>query len=548
VIAGATGKDEMGGKSKPKKKDYQGPLYAPHPDIKKAVKEGFSDWRQDLSEVMTDEENNKKIKEKKIENKITINPKLGEAVEELGGTLLEMVEVDEFDFVIESVYNELLDEGYEEDDIEEAIEYALTEAKVTFGHDTTKKRREDGSIVGAVGRLARQKLSSKVREVKKSVKQAVASGARKVAKGALGVARKIEGDDKKPSPAHTKTRRASTYRGAGVGTKERVGSGSYTPPAKKKAEKPSDPWEGSATTPPKAKTKKVATPKAKTPAGGKAKRKSKLDDLLASVRNESVQINEAGDWWHPDPEKDKMLPGRGPKLRAREDQAASKTKEDSKKLRPGESYMDFAKRHGYKPTREEYELGENTLVEKAPPGAKFERMVKHIKKGYSKGGLTKKEKSIAYATAWKQHNKEVKEQLSGDAEPTPIEQKASMLDKQKIANLKMLQQKKQVLDRQKLQMQKAGKLPLEASYQPDGEMIDERRKEDKVAGTPRRPRDRAFEIVAKSMGSGRLGVQPRGVKKVLGKKVPADTPVAKFKRNREYLKKTSDYLYSSPRD
>lgn len=40
--------------------------------------------------------------------------------------------------------------------------------------------------------------------------------------------------------------------------------------------------------------------------------------------------------------------------------------------------------------------------EVAPPGAKAERMVKHIKKGYAKDGkLTKKEKGIAYATAWK---------------------------------------------------------------------------------------------------------------------------------------------------
>jgi hypothetical protein len=45
------------------------------------------------------------------------------------------------------------------------------------------------------------------------------------------------------------------------------------------------------------------------------------------------------------------------------------------------------------------------LVEKAPPGAKFERMVKHIKKGYSKDGLTDRERAIAYATAWKQYNK-----------------------------------------------------------------------------------------------------------------------------------------------
>ena len=40
--------------------------------------------------------------------------------------------------------------------------------------------------------------------------------------------------------------------------------------------------------------------------------------------------------------------------------------------------------------------------EVAPPGDKYERMVKHIKKGYAKDGkLTPKEKSIAYATAWK---------------------------------------------------------------------------------------------------------------------------------------------------
>ena len=51
-------------------------------------------------------------------------------------------------------------------------------------------------------------------------------------------------------------------------------------------------------------------------------------------------------------------------------------------------------------------LPEETLAEKAPPGAKFERMVKHIKKGYSKDGLTAKEKSIAYATAWKAKNRE----------------------------------------------------------------------------------------------------------------------------------------------
>jgi hypothetical protein len=40
-------------------------------------------------------------------------------------------------------------------------------------------------------------------------------------------------------------------------------------------------------------------------------------------------------------------------------------------------------------------------------------MVKHIKKGYADDGkLTKKEKGIAYATTWKQHNKEKNEDMN----------------------------------------------------------------------------------------------------------------------------------------
>lgn len=53
------------------------------------------------------------------------------------------------------------------------------------------------------------------------------------------------------------------------------------------------------------------------------------------------------------------------------------------------------KSKGYKKEEDE------NIEEKAPPGDKYERMVKHIKKGYSKDGLTKDEKGIAYATAWK---------------------------------------------------------------------------------------------------------------------------------------------------
>jgi hypothetical protein len=82
-----------------------------------------------------------------------------------------------------------------------------------------------------------------------------------------------------------------------------------------------------------------------------------------------------------------------------------------------------------------------------------------------------------------------------------------------------------------------GLMGIKASYEPEGEQIDERRREEK--GTPRKPRDPAFEFVAKSMGSNRLGVQPRGVKKDPGQKPPVageygapESPAQKLEKRR----------------
>ena len=63
----------------------------------------YSDWRTDLREVMDDDTDDKKVSEKKVNNAklIKINPKLGEAVEELGGQIIEMKEVDDADDKIE---------------------------------------------------------------------------------------------------------------------------------------------------------------------------------------------------------------------------------------------------------------------------------------------------------------------------------------------------------------------------------------------------------------------------------------------------------------
>jgi len=69
---------------------------AKHP---KAVDEGYSNWRTSLREVTSDAEateidDQPEIKEKKVKNKIKINPEFKEAVKQMGGELLEVTEVD----------------------------------------------------------------------------------------------------------------------------------------------------------------------------------------------------------------------------------------------------------------------------------------------------------------------------------------------------------------------------------------------------------------------------------------------------------------------
>lgn len=61
------------------------------------VMEARSDWRNDLREIITTEKGSDEpeIKEKKVKNKIQINPEFKEAVEKLGGKLLTVEEVDE---------------------------------------------------------------------------------------------------------------------------------------------------------------------------------------------------------------------------------------------------------------------------------------------------------------------------------------------------------------------------------------------------------------------------------------------------------------------
>lgn len=106
-------------------------------------------------------------------------------------------------------------------------------------------------------------------------------------------------------------------------------------------------------------------------------------DKKKKMKEEAEDLDEAGLWANIHAKRERIKRGSGERMR-----------------KPGEKGAPTPE--GLKSAQEEVQVDEV-----APPGAKYERMVKHIKKAYAKDGkLTDKEKGIAYATAWKAKNEE----------------------------------------------------------------------------------------------------------------------------------------------
>ena len=187
--------------------------FVPSADGKKRLKTETYSWRRDLSEIMTDDIDSKPIKEKKVSNKIKINPKLGESIEEIGGELIEMVEINEYEFMVEGLRQELIDEGHDP----EAVNYALEEATVTMGHDTPGKtettrdklKKKAKGLLGKMAykgyhaaRSAKRALSPTAQRIKTSAKRGIRKAALKVADKLKeeNVDEAVYGGTKKPAP------------------------------------------------------------------------------------------------------------------------------------------------------------------------------------------------------------------------------------------------------------------------------------------------------------------------------------------------------------
>ena len=320
----------------------------------KTAKESF-DWRQDLSEVISDESDSQPIKEKKVNNKIKVNPEIKETVEEIGGELIEMVEFVDFegildDFsesevfflndqliedVVEEFFSECLDEGYEIDEISdflcESIDSSLevlTEVSDSY-YDSAVKASKAASKKPEVRAANRRAKLEKVKSAVKKVGSALKSGVKKAApvvrkaavKGAE-VAGKAAGHAKnlaKDMGSAAKKGYQSTQSGSSSSSSSSSGgssSGTTRPVAKKKpgllsrigsklkaglkkavakgARAVSRGARNVARRAEGGETKKAPTTRpveAKKEKKNKKKKADKLDKLLSSIRSESREIS-----------------------------------------------------------------------------------------------------------------------------------------------------------------------------------------------------------------------------------------------------------------
>jgi len=179
------------------------------------------------------------------------------------------------------------------------------------------------------------------------------------------------------------------------------------------------------------------------------------------------------------------------------------------------------------------ELDEKTLT--PAETKKKEEIVMSMKKKGDFFKYGKRAKEVMYATATKQAKKLAEADMPPPQQSTisSSEKRAQTQQKQKL--LQILQQKERAV--------RTGMMDISASFEAEGEVLDERTKERK--GQPRSPRNRAMEIM-RSMPNYRQGGMTRsgktiaqheagrGVKKTPGAPTPkGETTADRLARRKE---------------
>ena len=208
---------------------------------------------EELVIEVSGEEKEVKIKEKKVNNKIIINPELKESISEIGGEVLFISEVDEVDSIAESVHIELIEEGYSEDQVVEAIKYAIDEVtnpakvaafkmkKAKYTPKPETKEEPKKSLKDRIKSVAKKALdktaetAGKIMKKKAEIQAAPAKAKKKLGSyvdRAKAVAK--AGYERGRGPIEKKP---TTYRGAGAGRKEKIGEEVATDPKMQQLQK-----------------------------------------------------------------------------------------------------------------------------------------------------------------------------------------------------------------------------------------------------------------------------------------------------------------------
>ena len=172
--------------------------------ISKAIK-GKMKKEEYIPEVMTDSMDDKPIKEKKVKNVVKINPKLGESVEEIGGELIEAVEIVDIleeitdqelrfisDKMIDEIVEEFFAEAVERDEDLEVLQQNLCES---IDLSISLLLEQDAGAEARKRMMNRPARASVMDRVKSAVKKGAKVARKAVVKGSE-VAGKVVGDAK----------------------------------------------------------------------------------------------------------------------------------------------------------------------------------------------------------------------------------------------------------------------------------------------------------------------------------------------------------------
>lgn len=542
-----------------------------------SVKESFSNWREDLIEVadiLDNQQGQKKISEKKVNNKIKINPDIKETASLLGGKVLDIQDITE-EYLEESVniaaeyfYQSGLNEWGLELVIEElglekfndfvfyiSEDYELTEARRSGRIEPVSKSGKAIATLkgGAKASAIRAKQKEKAARDQSDDRP---SGMTAALRSQSSVAKKITTDKGKKA-----VEKAKESQGSKKPLKDRIAKGVLG--AVKAYQQGMERHRAATATAGKAAkaVAKGASEFGKGVASG-VKTTAKVAKGVHKVLNNSYEMDEAvygGE--KKEPKDTRMTVTKADKTANTKAWQKYKAGHPSYKAAPhlGEAkkmkgedpcwkgyQMVGTKKKGGKEVPNCVPKEEVSLDEKITSKTSKEKIIRDFVSSDDPkfSGDTKKERIKRALGAWYSMHRSkngMDEAISTVTGQQGSEVSSTQKDterKQMLAARQKLMQKKQMLQRQEFQQQKQGKLPLNygENIEFNDDTIDELTRYEKETGKDYKTGkpsvkggtlsgddvgSKAMRSVMKSVGSGRIGVQPRGKKKVPGKKPPA---------------------------